>query len=67
MIWLIQKLENVASNIPKELDAEQAQRKLIKIILGVVLHVNDELMRRRPFRSVRRDLMQLSDWGIHTG
>ncbi|MCM3202958.1 polyprenyl synthetase family protein [Paenibacillus illinoisensis] len=57
VIWLIQKLENVASNIPKELDAEQAQRKLIKIILGVVLHVNDELdeMTPIPERSKRFD------------
>lgn len=57
VIWLIQKLENVASNIPKELDAEQAQRKLIKIILGVVLHVNDELDETTPIpeRSKRFD------------
>ncbi|MFC9708462.1 polyprenyl synthetase family protein [Paenibacillus sp. NPDC056933] len=43
VIWVISKLKNVASNIPKELDAEQAQRKLLKIILGVVLHVNDDM------------------------
>ena len=57
VIWLIQKLKNVASNIPKELDAEQAQRKLIKIILGVVLHVNDELDETTPIpeRSMRFD------------
>ncbi|MGF9695935.1 polyprenyl synthetase family protein [Paenibacillus sp. MABNR03] len=57
VIWLIQKLKNVASNIPKELDAEQAQRKLIKIILGVVLHVNDEMDEMTPIaeRSQRFD------------
>jgi geranylgeranyl pyrophosphate synthase len=37
-IWLISKLKTVASNIPKGLDAEHAQRKLIKIIAGVMMH-----------------------------
>ncbi|WP_440119248.1 polyprenyl synthetase family protein [Paenibacillus sp. QZ-Y1] len=48
IIWVMNKLKNVASNIPKELDAEQAQRKLIKIILGVVLHVDDEMNDQTP-------------------
>jgi len=48
IIWVMNKLKNVASNIPKELDAEQAQRKLIKIILGVVLHVDDEMNEQTP-------------------
>ncbi|OMF17735.1 geranyl transferase [Paenibacillus amylolyticus] len=48
VIWVMNKLKNVASNIPKELDAEQAQRKLIKIILGVVLHVDDEMNEQTP-------------------
>lgn len=43
VIWMIGKLKNVASHIPKEMDAEHAQRKLIKIILGVILHVDDEM------------------------
>ncbi|MFB5677388.1 polyprenyl synthetase family protein [Paenibacillus terreus] len=43
VIWLIHKLRAVAANIPEGMDAEQAQRKLIKIILGVVLHVLEEL------------------------
>jgi hypothetical protein len=42
-IWVINKLRNVSSHIPKEMDAEQAQRKLIKIIIGVVLHVMEEM------------------------
>jgi geranylgeranyl pyrophosphate synthase len=48
VIWVISKLKHVASNIPKELDAEQAQRKLLKIILGVVLHVNDDMNDETP-------------------
>ncbi|RAJ00591.1 geranylgeranyl pyrophosphate synthase [Paenibacillus pabuli] len=57
VIWVISKLKNVASNIPKELDAEQAQRKLLKIILGVVLHVNDDMNDKTPQaeRSARLD------------
>jgi geranylgeranyl pyrophosphate synthase len=43
MIWLINKLKMVSSNIPKGMEAEQAQRKLIKIIAGVIMHVNEEM------------------------
>lgn len=43
VIWMIDKLKNVAVHIPEEMDAEHAQRKLIKIIAGVILHVDDEL------------------------
>ncbi|WP_310833006.1 polyprenyl synthetase family protein [Paenibacillus pedocola] len=43
VIWLFKKLRSVASHIPEGMSAEHAQRKLIKIILGVVLHVMDEL------------------------
>lgn len=42
-IWVVNKLRNVSSHIPKEMNAEEAQRKLIKIIIGVVLHVMDEM------------------------
>ncbi|MDP9698055.1 polyprenyl synthetase family protein [Paenibacillus polysaccharolyticus] len=48
VIWVMDKLKHVAANIPPELDAAQAQRKLIKIILGVVLHVDDELTEDTP-------------------
>ena len=43
MIWLINKLKTVSSNIPKGMDAEQAQRKLIKIIAGVIMHEVEEM------------------------
>ncbi|SEG72201.1 polyprenyl synthetase family protein [Paenibacillus sp. UNC499MF] len=42
-IWLIAKLKSVSSRIPDGMNAEQAQRKLLKIILGVILHVNDDM------------------------
>lgn len=43
MIWLLNKLKTVSSNIPKGMDAEQAQRKLLKIIAGVMMHVFEEM------------------------
>jgi geranylgeranyl pyrophosphate synthase len=43
MIWVLNKLKIVASNIPEGMDAEHAQRKLIKIIGGVVLHQIEEM------------------------
>lgn len=42
-IWLIDKFKLVSSNIPMELDAENAQRKLLKIIAGVIMHVLNEM------------------------
>ncbi|MFC7687302.1 polyprenyl synthetase family protein [Ureibacillus sp. GCM10028918] len=39
--WLLNKLNTVSSNIPVELDAVNAQRKLIKIIAGVLMHTVD--------------------------
>lgn len=42
-IWVIGKLKNVASNIPEGMNAEQAQRKLIKIIIGVIMHVIEDM------------------------
>ena len=43
IIWLIDKLKHVSEHIPQEMNAEQAQRKLIKIIIGVILHVYEEM------------------------
>ncbi|MVO98326.1 polyprenyl synthetase family protein [Paenibacillus lutrae] len=43
MIWAIDKLKSVSAHIPKEMNAEQAQRKLIKIMIGVIMHVIEEM------------------------
>ncbi|MBW4841285.1 MAG: polyprenyl synthetase family protein [Paenibacillaceae bacterium] len=43
MIWVIDKLKRVSSHLPEAMNAEEAERKLIKIIFGVVLHVIDEM------------------------
>jgi geranylgeranyl pyrophosphate synthase len=43
MIWLVDKLKTVSSNIPNGMDAEEAKRKLIKIIAGVIMHQLEEM------------------------
>lgn len=43
MIWLIKKLKTVSSNIPKGMHVEEAQRKLIKIIAGTLMHEIEEI------------------------
>ena len=43
LIWLMNKLKTVSSNLPKEMDAEQAKRKLIKIIAGVIMQEIEEM------------------------
>lgn len=42
LIWLVDKLKLVSSKIPEGMDADQAQRKLIKIIAGVFMHAVEE-------------------------
>lgn len=42
-IWVIHKLNNVAVHIPKEMNPEHAQRKLIKIMIGVIMHTIEEM------------------------
>lgn len=43
VIWVISKLKSVSANLPEEMNAEHAQRKLIKIIIGVVMNALEEL------------------------
>ncbi|MFJ7936579.1 polyprenyl synthetase family protein [Sporosarcina sp. NPDC096371] len=43
VIWVMDKLKTVSSNIPKGMDAAEARRKLIKIMAGVIIHVNEEM------------------------
>jgi len=43
IIWLFQKLTSVSKQIPKEIDSPHAQRKLIKIIMGVLMHQMEEM------------------------
>jgi len=43
VIWVMNKLKNVAGHIPEDMNPEHAQRKLIKIIVGVVMHAIEEV------------------------
>jgi geranylgeranyl pyrophosphate synthase len=43
VIWLINKLRSVSTTIPEGMDPAHAQRKLIKIIAGVIMHVMEEM------------------------
>ncbi|GIN70934.1 hypothetical protein J14TS2_14090 [Bacillus sp. J14TS2] len=43
LIWVMEKLKKVSSKIPAGMDATEAQRKLIKIIAGVVMQVIEEM------------------------
>lgn len=42
-IWVMEKCKTVSSNIPERMDAEQAERKLIKMIAGVLMHALEEM------------------------
>lgn len=42
-IWLMNKLKNVSDNIPLGMEPEHAQRKLIKIIAGVIMQEIEEM------------------------
>ncbi|HBV88600.1 MAG TPA: geranyl transferase [Desulfosporosinus sp.] len=43
LLWVVDKIETMTHHLPKELEAEHAQRKLIKIIAGVLMHEIEEM------------------------
>jgi geranylgeranyl pyrophosphate synthase len=43
IIWLIEKLQHVAKLIPDGMDREEAQRKLIKIVAGVLIQEREDM------------------------
>jgi geranylgeranyl pyrophosphate synthase len=42
LLWVMDKLKTMSDNLPKEMDSEHAQRKVIKIIAGVLMHEMEE-------------------------
>ena len=54
MIWVIDKLKIVSSNIPEGMDADEAKRKLIKIIAGVIIHQLEEMGDEYQLKNVLR-------------
>lgn len=56
IIWLFDKLNALQENIPKGLDAIHAQRKLIKIIAGIIMHFKEEFDEDLPPEERSRNL-----------
>ncbi|WP_085992664.1 polyprenyl synthetase family protein [Oceanobacillus senegalensis] len=56
MIWLVDKLKTAISSIPQGMDAEEAHRKLIKIIAGVVMNAMEEMEDNLPLSERSRKL-----------
>ncbi|TDL66679.1 polyprenyl synthetase family protein [Rhodococcus qingshengii] len=56
IIWMINKLKVVSNHLPEGMDANHAQRKLIKIIAGVVMHEIEELGDKIPSEERARRL-----------
>ncbi|MEK4149679.1 polyprenyl synthetase family protein [Robertmurraya sp. FSL W8-0741] len=53
VIWLIDKLKRVSKQLPEGMDAEHAQRKLLKIIGGVLLHEIEEIENEQVIGELR--------------
>ncbi|MDN4608942.1 polyprenyl synthetase family protein [Sporosarcina highlanderae] len=43
IIWVMDKLKSVSANLPKGMNHDEAKRKLIKIIAGVIIHQIEEM------------------------
>jgi geranylgeranyl pyrophosphate synthase len=56
IIWMINKLKVVSNHLPEGMDANHAQRKLIKIIAGVVMHEIEEMGDKIPSEERARRL-----------
>ncbi|MDO3411517.1 polyprenyl synthetase family protein [Saccharibacillus sp. CPCC 101409] len=67
VIWMIAKLKRVSENIPEGLSAEHAQRKLLKIIAGVVLHTREEMDEDTPKEERSRRLDEAVRLGYSYG
>lgn len=67
MIWVVDKLKIVATHIPKGMDAEQAQRKLMKLIAGVLMHVIEEMDAGTSSEERRRKLDEAIRLGYSYG
>ncbi|OWA35561.1 geranyl transferase [Saccharibacillus sp. O16] len=67
VIWMIAKLKRVSENIPEGLSAEHAQRKLLKIIAGVVLHTREDMDEQTPKEERSRRLDEAVRLGYSYG
>lgn len=67
VIWLIDKLKQVASHIPDGMNEAEARRKLIKIIVGVVMHALDGMEEGTPPAERSRKLEEAIKLGYFYG
>lgn len=67
MIWLMNKLKTVSANIPEGMNAEEAKRKLMKIIAGVILHQIEEMGDEVPDEERTRKLDEAMRLGYSYG
>lgn len=67
VIWLFDKLNIVSANIPEGLDADHAQRKLLKIIAGVTMHMLEEMDENTPQDERTKKLEQAIKLGYSYG
>ncbi|MFI2855876.1 polyprenyl synthetase family protein [Paenibacillus sp. JSM ZJ436] len=67
IIWLIEKLRHVRDHIPEGIHKEHAQRKLIKLIAGVVMHALEELGEDVPAEERSRRLGEAIKLGYSYG
>ncbi|MGG0718047.1 polyprenyl synthetase family protein [Robertmurraya massiliosenegalensis] len=67
VIWLIDKLRGVSNHLPEGMDAEHAQRKLLKIIAGVLMHELDDMEDTLPAEERTKRLAQALKMGYAYG
>lgn len=67
MIWVMDKLKAVAFNIPKEMDPDHTQRKILKVMAGVVMHALEEMDESIQPDNRRKNLAKAMKLGFYYG
>ena len=68
LIWVIEKLKVITENIPKGMKVEHAQRKIIKILAGVLMHeIEDRKDKNLPESERRSRLERAIKLGFYYG
>ena len=66
-LWLLGKLKMVAAHIPPEMNTDQSQRKLIKIIVGVLMYELEDINEHTPVDERTRRIDQAIRLGYAYG
>jgi geranylgeranyl pyrophosphate synthase len=67
MIWLTDRFRKISANIPAAMDTVNAQRKLIKIIAGVIMHEEDDFEEETVTQERSRKLDEVIRLGYYYG